>query len=137
MKGISQRYIYDTNRKSWDVRITSHQSKSFLFKKYNGKEEALEVARKWRDEECRRLGIVIDSHAKSFGECRRSAKGYRLVTCSKTNRARWRASYYHDGKTKIKDFSVNKYGFNRARKLAKQQRVLWKTGELVPFEEIT
>ncbi len=135
MKPINQRYIYRTGYQSWVVRIPGHHTKSFPYNKYNGKNEALKIARKWRDKECNQLDIKIDNHSNNLGKCRKNAKGYFLLK-KKSGTKCWRATYSYHGKTKSKSFAVNKYGFDHARKLAKQHRTFLKTGVLIPFKEI-
>ncbi|MES9858707.1 MAG: hypothetical protein ABW166_19185, partial [Sedimenticola sp.] len=100
MNSISKRYIYETKYKSWVVRIPGHHTKSFPYDKYNGKTEALKISGKWRDEECKKLDIVIGRRCNNLGKCRDNAKGYYLI--KKYNAYCWRAAYNHDGKTKTK-----------------------------------
>ncbi|MES9858708.1 MAG: AP2/ERF family transcription factor [Sedimenticola sp.] len=136
MNSISKRYIYATNRGSWVVRIPGHYSRSFSYKKDNGKNEALKIARQWRDRECDKLEKIIDSHSPAFGRYNADAKGYCLVSAKKTGRACWRASFNRNGKKITKSFSINRYGFDGARNRAKQQRIFWITGILVPIKDI-
>ncbi len=72
MKHYSQRYIYERHQNTWMVHIPSIRirTKSFLFKKYNGKEEAFKAAVRWRDNECKKLNIIINNHSQSFGKCK-------------------------------------------------------------------
>ncbi len=112
------------------------RTKSFLFKKYNGKEEAFKAAVRWRDNECKKLNIIINNHSQSFGKCKKNAKGYSLRKDKEKNPIAWDAYVVLNKKLKKKSFSVNKYGFDHARDLARQQRILWKTGELIPVEQI-
>jgi len=107
-------------------------NRSFADGVYGGKYKALIAAKKWRDKEVKRLKPhVINWQAKqkrSFG------KGYHIALDKRFDPPikSWRATYWSKklGRQLTKTFGINRYGFNQARKLAKQWRQFMVTGEL-------
>lgn len=143
MKGTSgkaaiptMRYISLLEYGAWYVRVPGLPSKTFFWEKYGGKTKSLNTARKWRDNHCQSMNIAIGNNTRGLGNCRKGAKGYCLVYSKTRDNYSWKAHHYYNGKNKTKHFAVVKYGFDHARRLAIQQRVFWKTGVLMPFEDI-
>jgi len=107
-------------------------NKTFSDSLYGGKRKALEAAKKWRDKEVKRLKPhIVNWQAK---QNRHFGKGYHVATDNRFDppKESWRATFWSKklGRQLTKTFSINRYGFNQARKLAKQWRKFMLTGEL-------
>ena len=115
------------------------ESAFFSDRKHGGKESALCEARKHRDEVCKRhhRGIPAEGQRRGWAthSLHRNERGVKLVTTERSGKLHfaWLATYYCRAvypKQRKRSYSVNKYGFDRARKLAIRQRRLWETGEV-------
>ncbi len=143
MKGIQgkvstplMRYISQLDYGAWFVRVPGKPSKTFSWKKYGGEGKSLEIARQWRNETCLLVNIVIKNKKRGTGRCIKKARGYALTYSRTKNSYDWVAYHYCNGRNRKKSFAVNKYGYKRARELAKQHRIFLKTGVLVPIEDV-
>lgn len=110
-------------------------NKSFADLKYKSKEKALIAAKKWRDQQVKKLLPLMQEQYKydqngsrhwgeGIFESWETKKGWMYLRI-------W-ASYYDKSKLKQfkKSWSVNKFGYDEAILLAKQWRKFKLTGEL-------
>jgi len=129
--------IEQGNYKTWWVRMSYHTDhyiqKSFPDSGYHGKTKALKAAQNFRDKEQQRLyrefGIVLPKKTnKHFGKGVHIAIDKRRTPPQKY----WRATYWDNSMKKqlTKTFSINLYGYRKAKKLAMQWRELKLTGNL-------
>ena len=142
MRNYAMRYIVRVdshNTHCYNVRvgfkINCKVNKSFADVKCGGKEKALIQAKKWRNQQVKKL---LPAMAKEYGYDQNGqrfwGKGVNESWCDKKG---WsylsiRATYYDSARKKqlIKSFSVSKYGYGEAFALATQWRKLKLTGEL-------
>lgn len=124
----------------WWVRIgyiiEERVHKSFPDKRYGNRAKAFEAAKKWRDKELKRLRPLMDiAYNLDVNKQRHWGEGISESWSAPKNGWRYLnicGSYWDGRRNKQinKCFSVNKYGYDEAVKLAKQWRKLKITGEL-------
>lgn len=124
----------------WWVRIgysiEERVHKSFPDRRYGNRAKSFQAAKKWRDKELKRLRPLMDkAYNLDVNGQRHWGEGISENWSCKENG--WcylgiMASYWDNrkGRQLHKHFSVNKYGYDEAVKLAKQWRKLKLTGEL-------
>ena len=116
-------------------KIKSKVNKSFADGRYGGTVNALIAAKKWRNQQLKKLLPVMQEEYEYDQNGQRFwGTGVNESWCTKKG---WeylyiRATYYDGARKKqlIKSFSVLKYGYDEAFALATQWRKLKLTGEL-------
>jgi hypothetical protein len=115
-------HIYE-HQKSWLVQIKNRgkiKTKNFSYQKYNGKENALIEAKKFRDNFIKENKIKLSERF-----VKAEIEGVGLTTDKRKNgnaSQYWQAIGVENGKQVTKRFSINKYGFEEAKNLAIQAR---------------
>ena len=111
-------------------------NKSFADRKCGGKAKALKLAKQWRDQQLKELlPIMANRYKYDINGQRHWGNGWDENWTNKSNGWSYlniKARYYDSKNNKqlTKTFSVNKYGYDKAVKLAKQWRKLKVTGKL-------
>jgi len=117
----------------WRVSICPKQKwgarKSFFDQKYHGKYNALKQAKQWRDKQVKLLKKHILTLMWSRG------KGYHEEWVTKENGISYlyiSTQFAHNKIIKRKKFSVNKYGYDEAVRLAKT----WRKEQVMNLKEL-
>jgi len=107
------------------------KNKTFTDGVYGGKRKALIAAKRWRDKEIKRTAAKTKAY-KAL-QRRHFGKGYSLSKDERFDPVKlsWRATYWSKAHNRqlTKTFSVNRYGYRLAKKLATQWRKIKLTGE--------
>lgn len=115
--------------------IKEKVQKSFPDQRHGGQDKAFNAAKLWRNKQLKTLKPILEkAYAYDVNNQRHWGKGW---SESWDRKGEWdylhiRGSYWdgRKGKQVHKQFSVNKYGYDKALLLAKQWRKLKLTGEL-------
>ena len=125
--GLTHCYTVEVGRQ-----IRQRMYRSFADGIYNGKRNALKAAKAYRNNAVKQIGHIIEKSKQK--NMRGYGKNIREVwaTAGEWSYLNIKATYY-DGKKKkqfSKQYSVQKLGYDKAFKLAKQWRKLKLKGEL-------